>query len=62
MTDKLLTEIEASEIVGLKVKTLQNRRMQKKPPIYLKVGSKIYYRMEDLKNYLDDCVVNPEKK
>ena len=50
-------EERASEITGLAVKTLQQRRWLGKPPTYLKVGRLIRYRISDLEKFLDSCTV-----
>ena len=50
-------EDRASEITGLAVKTLQQRRWLGKPPTYLKVGRLVRYRISDLEKYLDSCTV-----
>ena len=50
-------EERASEITGLAVKTLQQRRWLGKPPTYLKIGRLIRYRISDLEKYLDSCTV-----
>lgn len=50
-------EERASEITGLAVRTLQQRRWLGKPPVYLKVGRLVRYRVSDLEKYLDSCTV-----
>lgn len=52
-----VSESLASEITGLAVKTLQQRRWLGKPPTYLKVGRLVRYRVSDLMDYLDSCTV-----
>ena len=52
-----VSEERASEITGLAVKTLQQRRWLGKPPTYLKVGRLVRYRVSDLMSYLDSCTV-----
>ena len=52
-----VSESLASEITGLAVKTLQQRRWLGKPPTYLKVGRLVRYRISDLMDYLDSCTV-----
>lgn len=47
----------ASEITGLAVRTLQQRRWLGKPPVYLKVGRLVRYRIRDLEQFLDSCTV-----
>ena len=52
-----VSESLASEITGLAVKTLQQRRWLGKPPTYLKVGRLVRYRVSDLMSYLDSCTI-----
>ena len=52
-----VSESLASEITGLAVKTLQQRRWLGKPPTYLKVGRLVRYRVSDLIEYLDSCAI-----
>lgn len=58
-TIELLTEEQAAAVLGLKKTTLQQRRWQKQPPAYVKIGRFVRYRMTDIAAYLDSCVVNP---
>ena len=52
-----VSESLASEITGLAVKTLQQRRWLGKPPTYLKLGRLVRYRISDLEQFLDSCTV-----
>lgn len=54
-----VSEDQAAEITGLAVRTLQQRRWLGKPPVYLKVGRLVRYRVSDLEKYLDSCTVEP---
>ena len=53
----LLKEKEAAAVVGFTVQTLRKRRYLRKPPQFLKVGRNVRYRLEDLRAFLEDCVV-----
>lgn len=53
----LLREDEAAAVVGFTVQTLRKRRYLRKPPQFLKVGRNVRYRLEDLRAFLDECVV-----
>ncbi|WP_370645824.1 helix-turn-helix transcriptional regulator [Corynebacterium sp. ACRQP] len=44
---------DAASFVGLSVKTLANMRSDGTGPKYLKVGSKVLYRVRDLENWID---------
>lgn len=56
--DKLLTEKEAAPIVGLSVRTLQQKRYMGLPPDYVRPpGTRsIRYRLSDLMAYLEQGV------
>lgn len=53
------SEHEAAAILGFSVKTLQKRRWLGQPPVFLKIGRKVRYRLSDLHAYLDGCTVQP---
>ena len=57
----LVTEDEASEMLGLAKSTLQQRRWLKRPPAYVKVGRFVRYRKRDLAAFLEKCTVKPAK-
>ena len=52
----LLNERQASQVIGLKVCTLNKRRQLGLPPRFLKVGRKVLYDNSDLETFLDCCV------
>ena len=58
----LLTEQEAAELLLMSPKTLQKRRFDKKPPKYLCLNGTIRYRLTDLKDYLENCIVDPQQQ
>ena len=53
-----LSEAEAARILGFTVKTMQKRRWMRQPPVYLKIGRKIRYRLSDIQQFLDACTVS----
>jgi len=53
----LLTETEVSRILQLKISCLRRWRMERKGPNYLKVGSRVRYRMADVQAYIANCQV-----
>jgi hypothetical protein len=57
----LLTETEAATILRLKIKTLQEWRRRKVGPRYYKIGGRVKYALEDLRAYLAQCAVEPQK-
>ena len=58
----LLTEQEAADLLLMSPKTLQKRRFDKKPPKYLSLNGTIRYRLADLKDYLENSVIDPQQK
>lgn len=60
ITVDLITEEEAAAILGLKKSTMQQHRWLKQPPAYVKTGRFIRYRMADIVDYINSCVVNPK--
>ena len=62
MEDKLYTEQEAAEILRVSPKTLQKRRFDKKPPVYVNLNGTIRYRAADIEKYIEDSIVEPETK
>lgn len=53
----LLREAEAGKLLGLSVHALRARRLKGKPPRFIRLGRSIRYRPEDLKSYLEQCIV-----
>ena len=58
--EKLYTEAEAADILRVSPKTLQKRRFDKRPPVYVNLNGTIRYRASDIQKYIEECVVNPE--
>lgn len=55
---RILTEQEASPLVGLKVSTLQKLRVSGGGPRFAKLGRAVRYREEDLEEWLTARVVS----
>ena len=58
----LLTEKQAARLLNMSHRTLQRRRCDGKPPVYLSLNGTIRYRYEDLQQYAEGSVVVPRKK
>lgn len=58
--DKLLTEKEAAPIIGLSVRTLQQRRYLALPPRFVRLPCtrSIRYRLSDLLAYIEQGVID----
>ena len=50
---KYLTPKQVEKIYGLTEKWLANMRWQKRGIPYLKVGSKVLYRLEDIEDFIE---------
>ncbi len=57
--EKLLTESQAAELLGLKTKTLSCWRWRKTGPAYIKLSGAVRYRLSDLEDYIDGATVHP---
>lgn len=55
----LIPNAEAAKILGVIVQTLANWRLQQRGPAYIRLGRKIYYRVEDLQDYILSKRVDP---
>ncbi len=58
-SEKLFNEHEAAEFLNLSVKTLQQWRHLCKPPIYVKFGRSVRYRLGDLQAFITANVISP---
>lgn len=58
---KLFCEKEAADFLSISVKTLQQWRYLKKPPVYIKFGRNVRYNYHDLVKYMKACTVEPMK-
>ena len=58
--DTLVGEKKAAEIIGLSVRTLQQRRYMHQPPKYVRLpGTRsIRYRMSDLLSFIEQGIVD----
>lgn len=58
---KLFCEKEAADFLSISVKTLQQWRYLKKPPVYMKFGRNVRYKSDDLVKYIEACIVEPTR-
>jgi predicted DNA-binding transcriptional regulator AlpA len=59
---KYLTEKQAAELTGFAVTTFQQWRFHRKGPRYLKVSDRnIRYRLEDLSEWMESCIVDLQR-
>jgi len=56
----VVTDVQASEILGLSKQTLRNWRSQSRGPAYSKLGRRVIYAVQDLERYRDRNRVDPE--
>ena len=51
--NRLITEVEAADLLGLSVKTLRRWRWAGHPPRFIKLGGAVRYDMEDLRAFME---------
>jgi len=56
----IVSDVEASELLGLKPQTLRNWRCQSRGPAYSKIGRRVIYAVQDLENYREKNRIDPE--
>ncbi len=54
---ELCDEIEAALRLRLSVATLRRRRQQRQPPVWVKLGSRVFYRKQDLESFIAANIV-----
>jgi predicted DNA-binding transcriptional regulator AlpA len=54
--DALLNERDLARITGLSVASVRRWRLLRQGPRYVKIGSRVRYRPEDIRTWLADCV------
>lgn len=57
MDRKTLTPQQVAQVYGFPVQTLANWRWLGEGPSYIKIGKKIFYRIEDMDRYLNDHLI-----
>jgi predicted DNA-binding transcriptional regulator AlpA len=50
--DSLLNEHEVAGVVGLSVASIRRRRLLRQPPTFVRIGSAIRYRRQDIADWL----------
>lgn len=55
VVSSLLNEQDVARITKLSLATIRRRRLFKLPPVYLKIGSAVRYRPEDVAAWLQSC-------
>jgi len=55
LIDYLRSDVEVAEYFGVKVATIRKWRILGQGPRYIKIGSLVRYRPEDLLAFLDSC-------
>jgi hypothetical protein len=57
-----LDERAAAKFLGLAVQSLRNRRCKRLAPPYVKIGSRVVYLLDDLKDFLKRHRIDPERE
>jgi len=55
MNDILLDEQSVAAKLNISVATLRKRRQEQRPPRWIKLGTSVRYRAEDIEAWLDSC-------
>ena len=58
-TNRLLSEREAADYLGLAPRSLATRRYRRQPPSYVRVGRLVRYRASDLELFVIEHTVDP---
>lgn len=58
----LLNEKEASELLSISLATLRRRRTEGRPPRFVKIGSSVRYRAEDLDAFIQSSLSPVEEE
>lgn len=53
--DGRLTRSEAAKFIGVAARTLANWRSKGVGPRQIKVGGRVFYRLDDLQVFVDEC-------
>lgn len=59
---KRISEEDAAEMLGFSPGWLATQRGMGKGPPYYKIGGRIQYDPQDVKDYIDSCRIDPQKK
>lgn len=59
--EKLLTEVELAEKMGIPVKSLQGMRHREEGPPYIKIGRLVRYSLSQVEKYLASQTHEPGK-
>jgi hypothetical protein len=54
---ELCDEREAARRLGLSVATLRRRRRHRQPPVWVKLGFRVFYRKRDLESFIEANVI-----
>ena len=54
---KLLTEHDVASLLSISLTTLRRRRTENGPPVFIKIGTSVRYRLEAIEAFLNSCPV-----
>jgi hypothetical protein len=57
----LCDEEQAAKLLKVSIKTLQGWRQRKIGPRYFKLSNRVRYSIDDLKEWLSSCAVEPQR-
>lgn len=56
--DRLIDEVEAADILGVKKQTMGVWRIRGCGPAFVKIGRLVKYKLSDIRNYIDSRTVS----
>lgn len=59
--DELLSERTAARKLGVSPSTLKRRRQLRQPPQFVKIGARVFYRVRDLQELIEQGLVKPRE-
>jgi predicted DNA-binding transcriptional regulator AlpA len=62
MNSALLNETQVAEQLGVSLATLRRRRSEGRPPNFLRIGTSVKYRPEDIDDFLEACSVGLQNR
>jgi hypothetical protein len=57
--DELLSPDQAAKRLGVSASCLSRWRQLRQPPQYVKIGARVFYRVKDLQELIDENLVRP---
>ena len=56
---KLLDEYQLAELLGVRVSVIRRRRARRLPPTFVRIGTAVRYRPQDIREFIENMQLNP---